>query len=98
MFTVAEAVLLFPATSIAPPVAICAAPSFVKVTGEAQLATPDKVSEQVKLTVTLELFQPNEFAAGTRPEVITGGVLSMLRTTEAVVVLPALSSAVPEIF
>ena len=98
MLTVAEALLVLPATSVAVPLAVCPAPSCVKVTGEAQLATPDKVSEQLKLTVTLELFQPNELATGTRLAVMTGGVLSMFSTTAALAVLPALSDAVLEMF
>jgi hypothetical protein len=50
-----------------------------------------------KLTVTLELFQPAEFAAGEREVVIVGGVASRLTITGALgMAFPALSVAVAE--
>ena len=60
-------------------------------------ATPDKESEQEKLTVTLVLFQPAESGAGETPAVMTGGVLSMLTCTLSELVTPALFVAVPGI-
>jgi len=96
ILTRAEAVLVLPATSVAVPFAVCPRPSCVRVTGEEQLATPDRVSEQAKFTLTLLLFQPKELARGARLGVMTGGVLSMLSTSVAPAVLPALSDAVPE--
>ena len=38
--------------------------------------TPDRASEQEKVTVTFALFQPNTFGAGDREYVIVGGVMS----------------------
>src|SRR5437660_12238321 len=50
------------------------------------------VSAQVKFTVTSVLFQPLALAAGVRPPVITGLVLSIFTVTLAVALaLPALS-------
>src|SRR5437667_181253 len=54
------------------------------------------VSAQVKFTVTSVLFQPLALAAGVRPPVITGLVLSIFTVTLAIaLVLPALSVHVP---
>src|SRR5438876_6930976 len=53
-------------------------------------------SAQVKFTVTSVLFQPLPLAAGVRPPVITGLVLSIFTVTLAIaLVLPALSVHVP---
>src|SRR5207245_2045369 len=53
-------------------------------------------SAQVKFTVTSVLFQPLPLAAGVRPPVMTGLVLSTLTVTLAIaLVLPALSVHVP---
>jgi len=41
------------------------------------VAIPDLESAQVKLTVTLVLFQPAAFGAGAAIAVIVGGVSSM---------------------
>jgi hypothetical protein len=65
--------------------------------GEGQLASPERESEQVKVTVTLEMFHPAAFGAGDADAVMVGGVLSRLTVTEAAEVLPALSTAAPEI-
>ncbi len=89
MPTVAEAE--FPALSRQVPVTDWPPPS-PRVVGEGALNTPDKASEQVKLTVTVTLFQPFALAEGNLEPVMTGGVLSMfipVTVTEAV--LPALS-------
>ena len=67
------------------------------VTGDGQVATPDKESAHEKVTVTLELFQPLEFAAGEALAVIVGGVSSTFTVMLVLAVLPALSVAVPEI-
>src|SRR5207247_642969 len=54
------------------------------------------VSAQVKFTVTSVLFQPLALAAGVRPPVIAGLVLSIFTVTLAIaLVLPALSVHVP---
>ena len=63
--------------------------------GAWQLPMPDNESLQVKLTVTLALFQPEPFGDGLRTFVIVGAVLSRLMRAVAVAVFPALSSAVP---
>ena len=62
------------------------------------VSTPEPpVSAQVKLTVTLVLFQLLALAAGVRPPVITGLVLSMLMfvTLAVVALLPAASLQEP---
>src|SRR5579859_1501076 len=97
ILTVAVVVLVFPATSVLLPVASCPLPSLVNANGEAQVATPESVSAQVKLTVTLVLFQPNDVGWGVSVAVIEGGVLSILSVTAVLALLPALSVAVPEI-
>ena len=92
--TVAEDVL--PALSVTDPVT-GVMPSVVTVTAAGQVpARPESASEQVKVTVTLELFQPLALAAGDCAAVMTGGVLSRLTVTLAVAVFPAVSVAVPE--
>src|SRR5262245_35711322 len=57
-------VAVFPALSVDDPVTDCSVPCAVKVDGEAQLATPDSASLQLKVTVTSVLFHPLAFAAG----------------------------------
>jgi len=62
------------------------------------VSTPEPpVSAQVKLTVTLVLFQLLALAAGVRPPVITGLVLSMLMfvTLAGAALLPAASLQEP---
>jgi hypothetical protein len=57
---------------------------------------PDRLSEQVKLTVTFEAFQPFPFGPGVALAVMLGSVRSMLipaAVTEEL--FPALSTAVP---
>jgi hypothetical protein len=55
-------------------------------------ATPDSESEQLKLTVTFVLFQPNAFASGDLDAETEGAVLSMLiPACVAFATLPALS-------
>jgi hypothetical protein len=72
------------------------APSALTVTGGGQVATPDKESAHEKVTVTLELFQPLEFASGEALAVIVGAVLSIFTVMLVLAVFPALSVAVPE--
>ena len=59
-------------------------------------ATPDKLSVQLKVAVTLVLFHPAAFGAGVSVVAIVGGVLSMPRLTDVLVAFAALSTAVPE--
>ena len=82
MFTVAVALALLPALSVALPVTNWPPPWLVSIVGPLQLATPEVASEQVKLTVTGVLFQPLPLERGTRPEVIDGSVLSILTAGE----------------
>src|SRR5260370_38428587 len=96
MFTVTLLLAVFPATSVAVPVTIWLALSAVTATGAAQNATPLSASEQVKLTVTADLFQPFASGDGLSAPKMFGGVLSRLTATEAVAEFPALSGAVPE--
>ena len=65
------------------------------MTGAGQVATPLVASEQAKGTVTFVLFQPAAFGGGLAAGTTPGGVLSMLRVTEAWAVFPARSMAVP---
>src|SRR5574341_928257 len=75
MNTLVEALL--PARSVAVAVTSWFAPSVVAVTGPGQLATPDVLSEHVKLTVTSLLFQPAGLGWGVTVVDRVGGVLSM---------------------
>ncbi len=67
----------FPALSRQFPVTDCPAPS-PRVVGNELLETPDKGSEQAKLTVTWALFHPLLPARGDLELVIMGGVRSIL--------------------
>src|SRR4030042_34860 len=89
MLTVAEAVAIFPAKSVASPLTFCSAPSVVTITGSVTASTPDRLSEALKVTVTSVLFQPLALGSGEAEAVIVGGVLSMLTVAEAVAALPA---------
>ncbi len=90
LLTVTEAEL--PALSEQVPVTDWPAPSPVRVVGKVYVFTPDRGSVQTKLTVTVPLFQPLEFAPGEPEPVMLGGVVSMLTpATVAVAVFPALS-------
>jgi len=83
-----------PATSEQVPLTDCPAPSPERTVGAGGLpgAKPERLSEHVKPTVTLVLFQPLAFGAGERAPVILGGVLSSLMVKVfAVSILPALS-------
>jgi hypothetical protein len=86
----------FPALSVHVPVRDWPAPSVVTVADAGELATPESVSLQLKLTVTSVLFQPFAFAAGDCDALADGAVLSMLiPVTVAELVFPALSAQVP---
>src|SRR6266571_9138927 len=89
-----EAVL--PARSTAVPVITWPAPSAETTTGPVQLAMPEVASEQVKVTVTLVLFQPLALAGGSARAVIIGGSLSvpMISATMAPPGLPRTCTAI----
>ena len=62
-------------------------PVVVTVTGEGQVKIPDKLSEQVKLTVALvALMIPFAAGVGETVALITGGVKSIFSVVEAVAV------------
>jgi hypothetical protein len=84
-------VAVFPATSVAVPVICCPAPSVVTLTGGLQLATPDPLSLQVKVTVTLLEFQLLALGGGLRVAVIIGGVTSIFTVSVVDPVFPARS-------
>src|SRR5437660_1225464 len=56
---------------------------------------PLSVSEQVNVTVVLELFQPAAFGGGLTVAETSGSVLSILRVTDVLALNPALFTAVP---
>ena len=91
------ALFVFPALSTAVPLMVCK-PVVVVVTGDGQVATPDKASEQVNVTVALvALIIPLGFGDGTTVAVITGGVRSIFSVVVAGALCPAASVAVAEI-
>src|SRR6185437_3651092 len=81
---------LLPAASVAVPVMLWLLPS-PRVTGAGQTSTPERVSAQVKVTVTLPLYQPPALAVRFRAALIVGGVLSMLMNATSLALFPALS-------
>src|SRR5436189_205127 len=87
MLTLTGSAAPLPALSCAAPGTCWFWPSAVRVCGPVQLATPERLSAQVKLTVTSVLFQP----AGAF-DVVVGAVRSILTgALFALVVLPARS-------
>jgi hypothetical protein len=70
-FTVVVPVL--PEVSVTVPLTGWFAPSVLTMTGEGQLCTGYEPAVHVKVTVTLELFQPFAFGAGERVAVMDGG-------------------------
>lgn len=90
------AVAELPARSVAVPLMIWLGASVLTVIGAGQVATPDSLSEQVKVTVTSLLFHPAGLGWGVTVGDRVGGVLSMLSVTDVLAVFPALSTAVPE--
>src|SRR5205085_10288354 len=90
-FTVAVSVAELPALSVAVPPTFDV-PSADTVCALVQDAMPDSGSVQLKVTVTLLLFQPKPSGAGVSAWLITGAVLSILTwTVFATSVLAALS-------
>src|SRR5579864_9285588 len=84
----------FPAISVAWPEIFWFCPSEATNCGVGHLATPDKLSVQLKVTVTLALFQPAPLGDGAAVAVTTGGVLSIFSVVvETAEVLPAWSVA-----
>ena len=66
--------------------------------GDGQLATGLDPGEQVKFTVTSELFQPRAFEVGLATALIEGGIgggVCTFTVTFALAVFPAMSVAVP---
>jgi len=97
LMLVSAALAEFPALSRQLPVTDWPEPS-PRVVGGVTLNTPDKLSVQVKLTVTVTLFQPLRFGPIDLELVIAGGVLSMfIPVTEAEATFPALSVHVPAV-
>src|ERR1700722_1025575 len=94
-FTFAEAVVVFPARSVAEPETGWFAPSLEINVEAGQVATPENESVQVKVTVTGAVSHPLEFGAGEILGITLGGVLSSLMIAEAVAVAPAASVTVP---
>ena len=70
-------VAVFPATSVTVPLITWFAACVLTVSGCGQLPIGALAAVQVKLTVTLELFQPFAFAAGEAEAVIVGGVVAI---------------------
>jgi hypothetical protein len=65
------------------------------VCADGQVAIPDVESEQVKVIVTIVLFQLFTFGAGEEVADTTGGVVSTLTVIVAVAVFPAMSVTIP---
>jgi len=76
-FIVTEVVAMFPALSTAVPSTTWPEVSVEMVTGPGQEAMPLSASEQVKLTVGLELFHPAAFGVGVTVAVMVGGTVSV---------------------
>ena len=86
----------FPALSMQVPVDASFWPSAERIEGLDAESTPDKVSVQVKLMVTLPLFQPLELGEGDAVPVMVGAVRSMLILLDVVEAeFPATSRHVP---
>jgi hypothetical protein len=92
---VTEAVFVLPALSTTVPLTSWFLPSPDTGTGVGQEETPLKLSEQAKVTVTLELFQPAAFAGGLAEAETAGAVLSIFTVPDVVALNPALFTAVP---
>src|SRR6478609_1306617 len=95
MLTVAVALVVFPALSVAVPTTFWAKPSVVTVEGAEQVLRPERSawSAHAKLTLTSVLFQPWAFWAGAWLGVMLGEDRSTRTVNDwAVSVLPALST------
>jgi hypothetical protein len=66
------------------------------VCGVGQVATPDKLSAHVKVTVTGVVFQVLASGPGDVAAVIVGGVLSRFTFAHAVADSPVVSMALPQ--
>jgi hypothetical protein len=93
-FTTTVVEFVFPAPLVTVPETCCPLTSLLTTTGEEQFVTLEAPPLHAKLTVTLELFQPAALGAGVTVATIVGRVLSMLRVTVEVALVPALSVAV----
>ena len=88
-------VAVFPAMSVVLPLKVCN-PAAVTVIGDGQIATPDKLSVQVNVTVAeIALTIPLASGAGETAALICGGVLSRLMETLVLAVWAAASVTVP---
>jgi|SRR5271167_780268 len=95
MLITALAEAWFPALSMAVPETVTGPLGVVAtLTAAGQVATPDKESEQAKVTVTGPVLMPLT-GVGVTVAVMVGGVLSKLTETLALAVFPATSVAVP---
>jgi hypothetical protein len=83
ILSVIDVEAVFPARSTAVPLITWLAPSAVTVTAGGQEATPEVLSEQVKVTTTFVLFQLKEFGLGEAEATMTGGSLSTPRIVMA---------------
>ena len=66
------------------------------VCGDGQVATPDRLSVHVKVTVTGVVFQVFASGAGEAAATIVGGVRSRFTEAQAVADSPELSIALPQ--
>jgi hypothetical protein len=96
--TVKVVVAEFPALSVAVPLKDSFSPTVVTWIGEGHVATPERLSEQVKLMVAGAVTTPLALAAGVTVAVIVGAVSSMFRIVEALAVFPLASFAVAVMF
>src|SRR5271154_5496427 len=90
IFIVSVVLEVFPALSVQLAVT-GVVPSVESVKGEGFPVAPESASLQVKVTVTGDLFHPAALGSGEGDAVMTGRVLSILRTTQAVAVFPDVS-------
>jgi hypothetical protein len=85
----------FPATSTAVPLTAWLAPLLENVCCGLQVEIPERVSEQLNVTVTEEVFQPFT-GTGDAVAVIVGGVRSRLTVPQTFPLRPSVSVAVPQ--
>ena len=81
----------FPALSVAVPLKDSFNPTVVACMGEGHTATPDRVSEQVKVIVAGAVTTPCALGTGATVAVMVGAVLSMFSVVLALAVCPAAS-------
>ena len=87
---------VFPALSMAVPLIVCK-PAVVMEDGGGQIAMPERVSEQVKLTTALTALMIPFTGTGNTVAETAGGVRSIFSVVVAVAVWPEASVAVAEI-